>query len=305
MKKTTFFLLLFLFSCGIKSFSQQETDEEPQQESYLKKTNTLMGLYVGSYFANKYTATMYNGYGFDLAGKQNSFSNSLMRQKIIFEYGGGYGQHDQIAEVLGVDPGMWTFNESDMPTNMRYTPAIMVGVNLKTAINKKTSVLLNINGAKLNVEGAFTITKIRPQNPNPAVNSNIVTCPIRGSEQRLCFQLGFQRLLGKDERLNFLVECGLTGTLSKYNQNTIYINTLTIDLTQYLNSSQYISVSQPARRPVGFGLGGYAGLGVNLDMNENFIVQLVYTPSFDKINMGVNPVTKWQNSLGLRFYYKI
>ena len=304
MKKTAL-LLIFLLACGTKICAQTNDDEQdaPLNTPH-KKPKFLTGLYVGSYFANKYTASMYNGYGYDLSGNQNSFTNSWINQRINMEYGGGYGQYDQVAAALGVDPGTWTFNESDMPFSMRYTPAIMVGANFKIPVNPKSSLLFNVNGTKLNAQGAFNITLNRPQNPNPANNTNILTFPIRGSEQRLLFQLGFQHLFGDDEKFNFILECGLTGTLSKFNQNTVYINKLTINLAQYTNSAQYY-MSVPGRKPVGFGIGAYAGTGLNIDMSDKFNVQILYMPTYEKVNMGNNPTQKWQHSIGMRFYFKI
>ncbi|MBX3163384.1 MAG: hypothetical protein KF900_02800 [Bacteroidetes bacterium] len=302
MKKQTVLFIFLLANC-LSVFAQEQEEHDPEEKPSSKKAKFLTGLYVGSYFANKYTASMYDGYGFDIDGNRNSYPNSLMYQKIKMEYGGGFGFRDQVAEALGVDPGQWNFDESDMPVNMRYTPAISVGVNFKFPVNPTSFFLLNVNGVKLNAEGVFTITKIRPQNPNPAVNPNLVNMPIRGSEQRLMFQLAFQRLFGEDEKINFLFECGLMGTLSKFDKNTIYINTLVIDLVQYNNQSY--NTFLPMKRPLGFGIGAYAGAGLNIDMSEKFIAQIVYTPSFEKVNMGVSPTLKWQNSVGLRFYYKM
>lgn len=302
--KMNFKALLFLSVAAFGCLSAQDNksdDNEPKE----KKSKILTGLYVGSYFANKYSASTYNGYGFDLDGNRNTFLNSFMYQKIVNEYGGGYGQYDQIADALGVDQKQWVFSESDMPVNMHYMPGIMVGLNLKFPLEKRGSFIFNLNGSKIGVEGNFTITTLRPQNTNPALNNNIQTFAITGKEQRLQIQFGYQQIFGdENEKLNFFGELGVNGTLSKFDQNRIYINGLVIDLTQYINQTLY-PAPPPTRRPVGFGMGAFAGLGINLDMGRNFNIQLLYQLSHEKVNIGTNPTLKLQNALGLRIYYKL
>ncbi|PBQ34664.1 hypothetical protein CNR22_23770 [Sphingobacteriaceae bacterium] len=285
-------------------FAAQDNDQDEDTKPIRKKSRFLTGVYVASYFANKSTAGIYNGYGFDYYGVRNSFANSLMYQKIINEYGYGYGLHDQVADAIGVDQGAWQFTESDMPTNMRYTPAVIVGANFKIPVDQKNFIIVNVNGTKINLEGNFTITKTRPSNPDPSVNSNIVVCGIQGREQRLQFELGYQHLAGSDEKFNMLLEFGLVGTLAKSDRNMIFINNLQIDLNSYWNQALYPNSVGMPRRLLGFGVGGYAGIGANIDVSPKFNVQLLYKPSLEKINMGDTRKLKLQNALGLRVYYK-
>lgn len=301
--KPVTFILICLISV---SLSAQDTEEpDPDETLPIKKAKILTGLFVGSYFANKYTASTYNGYGFDVDGNRNTFINSFMYQKIKQEYGGGYpGQTDRIAQALGVDQGQWEFNESDMPVNMRYIPGILVGLNFKIPVLKKSAIILNLNGSKLGIEGNFTMTTLRPPGTNPAFNSNVKTFPIKGTEQRLLFELGFQQIFGNDEKINFFAELGFIGTLAKFNSNVIYINDLQIDLTYYLNQTLYPSPG-PTKRPIGFGIGAFAGLGVNMEINPKFTLQFLYSPSQERVNIGTNRTLKLQHGVGLRVYYKI
>lgn len=301
MKRVLFFMIALALSRPV--FAQETDLPEEDQPRPGRKSKFLTGLFIGSYFANKYSADMYNGYGFDIEGNRNIFTNSFMYQKIKNEYGGGYGQYDYIADAIGVDRGQWEFNESDMPTNMRYVPAVMVGFNFKIPTSARSSVLVNINASKLSIEGNFTMTTLRPGNTNPALNNNIKTFAIRGREQRMIFQLGFQKLVGGDDVFNFLIEGGLTGTLTKFDGNTIYINTLQIDLTYYVNQTLN-PAPFPTKRPIGFGVGAFAGLGINIDVSKKFNAQILYQPSLEMVNMGIDPKRKVQNALGLRFYYK-
>ncbi|MBL7933443.1 MAG: hypothetical protein JNL60_16170 [Bacteroidia bacterium] len=305
MKHTYPFLFVLAFTAffGNSLFAQDE-DADDEHKVY-KKSKFLTGVFIGAYQANQYTAPAYNGFGYDLDGNQNSFERSLMNQKINYEYSGKYGTTDQIAQALGVDPGQWNFDASDMPTNMRYAPAIMLGLNFRLPLSKRSNITLNLNFSKLNINGAFTMTLIKPQNPNPAQNNNVQVFPIKGTEQRMLFQLGFQQIFGKLNKTNVFGEIGINGTLAKYNSNVININGLQIDLIYYQNQTLYPTVAGPARKPVGFGIGAYAALGINFDLNEKFNMQILYSPSHERVKVGNNPTLKLQHAGGLRLYYKI
>ncbi|MCW3072867.1 MAG: hypothetical protein JWO44_2757 [Bacteroidetes bacterium] len=294
-----FKLSLLLIFLSAPAFAQDS--EESDNHTPLKTKGLNLGLYMGCYFANKYTATLYDGYGFDVDGKRNSFENSFMYQKIVMEYGGGYGQPDLIAEALGVQHGEWTFDESDMPINMKYAPSFLFGLNGRYSVDKHNAILLNLNLCKLNVTGNFTIMTMPPSS-STQINKAIKTCAIKGSEQRLSFQLGYQRLFGDNERINLLAEGGLHVTLAKFDKNEILIgDNLLIDLTSY-----YYQPGFPAyavKKPVGVGFGAFAGLGVNANINELCKLQLVYNPSYEGVNIGPDPKFKLQHAIGLRIFY--
>ncbi|MDF2436683.1 MAG: hypothetical protein K0Q95_1059 [Bacteroidota bacterium] len=290
---------LLIFSFVSFSFSQ-ESDEDDDTGTPLKTKGLNLGLYLGSYFANNHTATLYDGYGFDINGKRNTFENSFMYNKIVMEYGGGYGQQDQIAIALGVQHGEWVFNESDMPINMKYAPAFLLGLQGRYSVDAKNAILLNVNASKLNITGNFTITTLPPTN-STQLNDAIKTCAIKGTEQRLFFQLGYQRLLGSNEKVNFLLEGGMHITLAKYDKNEILIGDLLIDLTSYYYQPGYSAYQ--VKKPIGIGFGAFAGMGVNVNVSELCKVQLVYNPTYEGISLGPDPRYTFQHSVGIRIFY--
>lgn len=302
--KITTLVLLLIFS--IKGYSQENQDSDNDNTLEIRpKKGFRLGLFIGSYFANKYTAGIYDGYGFDIDGNKNNWDNSLMNQKINMEYGGyGFaGQPDQIAKELNVDYHTWTFDESDMPINMRYSPAFSVGLNCIYSVDIKNSILLNLNLSKLNVGGNFTI--ITPlQAGMTQINDRIKTFAIKGGEQRMMFQFGYQRILGDNEKINLFVEGGLHLTVTKFDKDEILINNLKIDLLSYYNQSAYSSALL-VKKPIGAGLGIFGGFGTNLSINPKFTLQLLYSPTYEKINIGINPRLKLQNAIGLRAYYNL
>src|SRR6218665_1369204 len=209
-------ITMLLLLAGIRGFAQEDnnydSDGNPLDNANRKGFN--IGLHLGCLFANKYTAGIYDGYGFDPDGNRNSFENSFIYNKIVVEYGGAYGQPDLIAEALGVQHGEWSFNESDMPVNMRYSPAFLFGLQFRYSVDKRNAILLNVNGTQLNITGNFTIST-HPISNSTQINDAIKTCNINGVEKRVMFQLGYQRLLGESEKINFLVEGGLNVAMAK------------------------------------------------------------------------------------------
>lgn len=294
-----------LFLVTLSALAQDDdnaVDADGNPVSNIKSKGLHAGLYIGTYFANKYTASLYDGYGIDFDGNKNSFENSFIYNKIVLEYGGGYGQADYVAAALNVQHGEWSFSESDMPINMKYAPAFLLGLQGRYSVDKNNAILFNLNASQLNITGNFTITTTPPTN-STQINKAIKTCAIKGVEKRLMFQLGYQRLFGDDEKINFLAEGGMHVTLAKYDKNLILINDLLIDLTTSFYQPGYPSYA--VRKPIGFGFGAFAGAGVNINMNSRFRVQLVYNPSYEGINIGPNPKLKLQHAVGLRFYYNL
>lgn len=307
--------LLLSFSSSYKAQEDEteNTDTNTVQRVY-KTKGFHAGLYVGAFWANRNTAYIYDGYGFDINGQRNTFANSILYDQIVNVYGGANGGVDYIAQLLNVNHSDWNFTEQDMPINLRYTTTYLVGLNTRYQINKKASITLNINGSKLVVNGKFTI---RSANANSGLNnanssqSTLNQFTIIGAEQRLMFQLGYQRVLGNNEKLNFMIEGGLNVILSKAQKNQAILNTdvnsgqnnITIDLMNLYNQPPYNYYS--AKYLVGGGIGAFGGIGLHLTINPKYTVQLLYNPSYDRISLGYNPKFKLQHGVGLRFYYNL
>jgi hypothetical protein len=293
----------FLLFAGTSGLAQNTDDSDaPISQKITNGKHFQVGLTVGAFFANKSTANVYDGYGIGLDGTKNDFTNSAMNRKINYEYGGGNGFPDQIAPLLHVNHTDWTFDETDMPINLKYNPAILVGMNFRYAVDKRNTIMLNVNGTKLTVNGDFTITITDPTQVMTSPNYiNYRTFSIIGAEQRLMFQLGYQRLLGDLDKLNCFVEGGVQMNMAKFSKNEVNINGLVIDLTTYYNQYGYVAYQQ--KNLTGVGFGAFAGIGLNLSMSPKWTVQLVYDPSYDKVNLGENTAYKLQHTIGMRAYY--
>jgi hypothetical protein len=309
-------LLIALLLSFISSYKAQEdetenTDTNTVQRVY-KTKGFHAGLYVGAFWANKSTAYIYDGYGFDINGQRNTFTNSILYNQIVNVYGSGNGGTDYIAQLLNVNPGDWYFNEQDMPINLRYITTYLIGLNTRYRINNKESITLNAYGTKLAINGKFTISSVTSTNFGSGSSSQgrINEFTIIGAEQRLMFQLGYQRILGDNEKLNFMVEGGLNIILAKAQKNQAILrssnpnliqNSITIDLMNIYNQPPYNFYT--SKNMTGVGIGFFGGFGLNLNINPRYSIQLLYSPSFDRISLGYNPKFKLQNAVGLRVYY--
>lgn len=308
MNRIYLIILSVIFMCS-PCISQDSL--EVRNVSYGRAKTFHLGLYVGAYFANKYSASLYDGYGFDINGQRNNFLTSVLNYEISNTYGGGNGGVDQIAALLNVAPGDWVFNESCMPINLRYTPAYLVGLNTRYIIDKKNCILLNISGTKLTVNGKFNIYSKTYTGPSTAPSNNNSLLEnqftIVGGEQRLMLQLGYQRYYGKNEKINFFTDIGLNIVMAKFQKNQAFISnnngSIIIDLMNTYSQPNFSYIN--AKYFVGVGIGMFGSLGINFNVNPKYTAQLFYNPSYDLIPLGDTKVFKMQNGVGVRFYYNL
>jgi hypothetical protein len=125
---------------------------------------------------------------------------------------------------------------------------------------------------------------------------------VSGIEQRLYFQLGYSRILGNHEKANFIIEGGLSGNYVSVKEHDAHINALDINLTYFEDNLHGLSNTFYTHY-TGWGFGGFAGLGLNLTMGPKYTIQVLYTPSYEKINNGPEPATGVHHAIGLRAYY--
>ncbi len=320
-KLSTFLLCIVFLALALRTNAQSNIDPERDGgRKTLDNDDTTSqvithkgfhaGVYVGAFWANKNTAYLYDGYGFDINGQRNTFSNSFLYNQIVNVYGGANGGFDYIAQLLNVNHQDWYFTEKDMPFNLKYTTTYLVGLNTRYQVDEKTNITLNINASKLVVNGKFTIGSTTTTNGfQTQVKANQFT--IIGAEQRLMFQLGYQKIIGNSQKLNLMVEGGLNIIFSKVQKNQALLhsdqnngqNDITIDLMSVYNQSPNNYYS--AKYLIGAGIGAFGGIGIHLTINPKYTVQLLYNPSYDRVSLGYAPKFKLQNGVGLRFYYNL
>jgi len=304
MRSTLAFIisLIFVQQFSVDAIAQDESNAEDSIVSFKGAEGFHIGFYIGAFFPNKNSATVYDGYGFDENGNRKEFSESFMYRKIVIENDPNNGNVDRIAPELGVvNHDDWRFTESDMPVNLKYSTAFLFGLALNYGLDKKQSILANLNFAKLRVTGNFTIETRNTVNQQLQDFTNNQFA-IVGSEQRMMIQLGYSRILGDNEKGNFFIEAGLCVNNAKLEKNFVQINSLEFDLTTF-DQNVVGGSSVYADQYTGWGFGAFAGFGLNLTMNPKYTIQFLYTPSYETINLGPEPITAVQHAVGLRAYY--
>jgi len=311
LKIAAFFFLLLT---GVPAVAQTDNYEDKNVSVNISGVKGFhVGFYAGALFPSNYSASLYDGYGIDAtSGTKNNFLNSVMVQRMILSgmdsvncpqlHGGGPGYQDVIGPAIGVTShDQWSFDSTDMPITLKYTTAFLFGLQLQYGINRSEGLILNANFAKINVTGTFTMT-VHNNLVNPTLGDSVLYFGITGQEQRFNLQLGYSRVLGDpDDMFNFVVEGGLLFNSTKWLNNYANIGTLKLDLTPFTYNSGYTNNYLPSQYN-STGYGAFAGIGGNL-CTTKYIIQLLYSPSYERIGIGEAPTAKLQNAIGLRFYY--
>lgn len=327
MKKLKYILMALLIGLGTSAWAQEEDDWDDDRTEEEKaadraaaaywenveedeKKGLYAGLYVGALFSNKTSASLYDGYGFDLDGNRNDFANSWLKNRIDILRQPASGGGDQVAEAIGVDPGqLEPLEPDDMPTNMTYNIAFSFGLQGRYNFDSKNAMLFNINFSRLTVNGQFTMEVNATQVQNPTTPGQITfaepiqTFGIRGAEQRVGLQLGYQRILGNHDFFNWVVEAGVDVCFAKFDGNWAQINDLEIDLT--IRPNVFGQALMDERNLTGVGIGAFGGFGGQIDTGGSWTIQLLVNPIFQKIALSNFSQYGLHLTAGLRAIYNI
>lgn len=300
-KNLTLFLLLLLF-IPLHAWAQEDMDNLDDTEVIgLQSIKGLhFGFNLGAYFANDYPAMLYDGYGFDINGNKNTFINSLMYRKIVVENSGQNGQGDLIAEQLGVQAGQWSFDESNMPVDYEYKTSFLLGLHFNYGFSKREAFIFNFNYTRLTVTANFTIETDPPIGSNQLYPS-IHNYPLRGTEDRTFIQLGYSRIFGNHKVINPVAEAGISVNYAGMQKYFIMIEDLKLDLTTF--NYMYGYTDYKPEQYTGWGFGAFAGMGAYVRLSRKYSLEVLYSPSYEKINIGLEPKPKLQQAASIRIYY--
>jgi hypothetical protein len=302
--------LAFFFFAALQVRAQDGSTDNGDDQPKLKSIKGFhLGMYMGSYFAGKYSAYTYDGYGFDRDGNKNNFYNSVLYRRIVYDYGGGNNQPDRIAPAIGVAPGDWSFDSTDMPAKMRYNIAFQFGLNTRYCYDDNNALVMDLDAIKLTATGDFTITKVNyntsttsgPQGPYIYQPFAIV-----GTEERLVFRFGYQHISGdRNTPFRFFYEIGPDLMLARVDRVQTNINGLQIDLNAYYTQPLPGYSAYRPKNFTGEGFGLFGGMGLDINTGGKWSLQFLYSPSYDLVKIGQDPKRKFQNAVGLRMYYNL
>jgi len=233
-----------------------EDDEEPEDTI----NGLTFGLNLGSYFANEKTANIYNGSG-PFAGYVNEAA--MVRWYSIPErigLDGPFAMSNDIRTIQSFyNTTTYTFPYDYAPTNMRYNPAMYVGLNMKWNFNRYAAVIMNVNACKLKAIGQFTM-QLPPNSQMSQNNVGPTLLSIAGEEQRFNINLGYRQGWMMGDYSNFFVQVGGSMLGTKYMKNYVLVANQQFNLI----TSGYVAgqTSMSATPNTGVGFGAFVQTGV-------------------------------------------
>jgi hypothetical protein len=266
-------------------------EEDEEQEDTLQGLS--FGLNIGSYFANSETANIYNGSG-PFAEDVNAAANVRwysIPERIGID--GPFAQSNDIREIQSFyNTQTYSFPFDYAPTNMRYNPAMYVGLNLKWNFNRYAAILMNINACKLKAVGQFTM-QLPPTSQTAQNNVGPTLLSIAGEEQRFNINLGYRQGWMMGDYSNFFVQVGGSMLGTKWMRNYVLVADRQFDLI----TSGFVAGQTPmsATPNTGVGFGAFVQTGVEFWVGKySFDIGLGFSRDKVIINSYEQNVTnKW------------
>jgi hypothetical protein len=269
-------------------------DEEEEAEDSIR--GLTYGLNLGVYFGNAETSNLYNG-----SGNFDGFINEAAEI-----------QWFSVEERIGVNSPFlndvrdirtfyntesYTFPFDSYPTNMRYNPAMYVGLQLKYNFNRFAALVFNLNALRLKAIGQFSIQFIGTPLQINAQN-DVRLFSIIGEEQRFNINLGYRQGWMMGDYSNFYIQLGGSMLGTKWTQNYVIVAERSFDLvTNIPTIGQSPMQAQQAAR-VGFG--AYTSAGVEFWLGK-YSFDLSFGMSRDQVKLLGFEKALWNRWLQLSF----
>lgn len=319
MKKRFLFLpilILLLFAGnGTAQVYNYADGEGPTPPDSVK--GLYVGLNLGVYFANKNTARIYDGSGYERNGEIiNKVSNT--RDTWLYQALFGTPQaQDRLENAMNPDDYDKTgeeFSYTDFPQLMTYRGSFLFGGHLRYMLNSDFGAFVEVNGTFPVTVGQFTI-QTNSTGTQPGQNDRVRKFGIRGEEQRFMVNFGIHKVLGrkaaekkgKTPSILPYLDLGGSVTFTKFEANVInledqsgYFNE-TVDITRFYNRTG--TLQQEANVLTGAGFGGFAAVGMQITIGRKFTIDLGYVANLQNIKLGEMSETGFQHQVVLKAIY--
>jgi len=230
-----------------------------QADDFNREGKAHFGINLGGYFANKYSASRYDGtrdfgigYLIGIPNIYNSFYDEL---------------------------GGQDFKISEFPDDMRYKPAFSVGGHVAYFLSNDLAIIGDLDIINLKATDKMLLSTV---NTNPNNNglqpNNFHEVDVIGEEKRLSINLGMRLVMNEKGNTNIYTELGGNITNTRVATNQIILGDLQYSVvdpqaqsvTGVFNNNQEVDFG-------GIGYGGFIGLGTEVRYNDKF-----------KFNLGAN-----------------
>jgi hypothetical protein len=240
-------------------YSFSETNKAQPASSLIERT-WFYGINIGGYFAHPSTANYYNGSG------EHNVETALNR---IYN-------RDRL--VNNVDEIIENFNIGELPLNMHYSPAVLIGFFGGINFSKTLSIIGEFNYTKLTVADKFTIYTDKFTSTSEPY---ILLSDIYATEERIDLRVGVQFTYFTDSYVHPFIESGINITDTKVIENKVLVEGMEFSIREI--RSEYYNV-----RDYGMGFGVYTSAGLQMEISDNFSFSMGGSVSYSQINLGEN-----------------
>jgi hypothetical protein len=264
--------ILIILGCSAATVHAQWDDEE----SYASRRKGIeFGVNMGIYNANDKSALFYNGDGwYDLG--DNSATLYSIEERLQLGTTAATVQNIIGTESFEIPWDAYSYD-------MRYDPALMMGLKTVYFWNPESALILNIDACNLKAYGPWTmhIAGLPGQGQG---SDNIKLYGVFGQERRMITSLGFRTSMYIVEDAAWIFELGGTITGTQIKRNFINIENQTFDLiTLYQGPGQF---SNATSRLTSVGYGFYTTIGLEALFEEGGNLEANLRISRDKIHLG-------------------
>ena len=218
----------------------------------------FFGVNVGAKFANKNYALRYQGY-YPNTGLTGNLENVLYQQN----------NYDRIYNILGEKNFQLPYDT--YPTNIRCTPGIITGVCLGYKLGPSLQFSVDANFSRLKIRDFFTIEVLDASNTTSQEQYRVGN--LYGEESRFNGRFNMDYVV-KGESVNLIG--GLSGIFHAWRieEHLAIFEEYIMPLhSKFQNAAQQSTV-----KIAGSGFGFGVNLGVEYDLNEKIVLQLMYQP---------------------------
>jgi len=225
-----------------------KTKEPEEKENKVIRWN--VGINLGMYHANNYSANYYNGSPLNI----NSVTYVMKNQY----------WYQAIKDSLHASD---TVIFKEYPLKMHYNITMMAGFMLRYNISRKYGVVIDVNYTQLKAENVLTFAVDPP--PNQNMFPDIRLMPVRGIEKRVHLDLLLQRNFLMKSKIYFFLQGGVNMNYVQVMKSSFYINSQEYNMINLYGSQGYMQGTNQQQYQTtqgGFSFGGalHGGVGIPL-----------------------------------------
>lgn len=299
IKPLLFIGILFLTISSIQGQSRNPKFSEAERnwEEY-DLTGWRIGINIGMYFANDYTAQYYSGERFNENNIEYVLNNKYWYEEIVQELNSNriYNNFDWLPpadytpnfeawkdqyDVQDGEKAWWIY----YPVELKYNAAISPGFYFKYNFNNTTGVFAQTNYVELKTSGAFQMTiDTVTYTSEPGYRTGF----IRGKERRSTIDIGISKFYRVGKFSNIFIETGLHMNSTKVLESRIQIGRQEYNLINNYSSGGYVPNSNGTTYEIyqgGIGFGVFLNGGLKLILSEKVSIDPGFSIYYKNLNL--------------------